>query len=304
MPAKHHSARLFASAIARVTGQVPFAAVLACAGLLASGAKAEDGAELRSHKIIALSRQLEEATDWQSRRSSFDALVQLGMDHKVSATAPRDGIRNLVLDGEPPARASLVDALIAAVAAENRAFRNHASFSREEDALRVDLLWALAELRVPRSADVLLDAVNSGNAAVAALASFGNKSLPKVIGRLDAKPDRETKLSLMLVLLQMCDGKNLTRLSDESKATIRQRLLSALNDRDPLIRQTGCKGLAFLADPTTIPDLERVAAKDPETSIKSKKVTYPIRDEAKDAIATIRDNQPPPKAEDKVKTTR
>jgi HEAT repeat protein len=226
------------------------------------------------------------------------------MKGKPSHTAPRDGIRNLILNNDQPAREALVEALITALAAENLSSRNPASFSRDEEELRIDLVWALAELRVPRSSDVLLDAVNTGNEAVAALSSFGDKSLPRVMQRLGAKPDRETKLSLMLVILQMCDSRNLPHISAESKTTIRQTLLSALNDRDPLIRQTGCKGLALLADLTAIPDLERVAAGDPETSIKSKRVTYPIRDEAKEAIETIKENQPAPKPEDKVKTAK
>jgi hypothetical protein len=261
--------------------------------------KAESGAAFKLSETLRLTKELKDAPTWEQRRSVFNALVQLGMDHRQSHTAPRDGIRNLAINYDPRARESLVQSLIAAVAAENSASQNRASFSRDENEFRVDLLWALTDMGDYRTTDVLLDAVNTGNSVVAAVAAFGNRSLPKVMARLAAKPDRETKLSLMLVILQMCDDRNLPHLSPESKATVRQTLLTALTDRDPMIRKTGCAGLALLADPLTIPDLQRVAATDPETSIRTKVVTHPIRDEAKDAIETIRTNQPPPKPETK-----
>jgi HEAT repeat protein len=268
----------------------------------------KDGYTFRLHETLRLTTQLKEAPDWERRRAAFDALVQLGMSHKPSHTAPRDGIRRLASSDDPRGRESLVQALIAAVAAENQACGNstgahHTPFPREEAELRVDLLWALSDLRDPRSTDVLLDAVNSSNIVVAALASFGDKSLPKVIDRLNAKPDKETKLSLMLVIRQMGTDRSFARLSSDSKATVIRTLLAALKDRDPLIRQTGCKGLALIADPSTIPDLQRVAAKDPETSNKSGHITYPIRDEAKEAIQTILTDSSPPKKEEKAKPT-
>jgi hypothetical protein len=107
----------------------------------------------------------------------------------------------------------------------------------------------------------------------------------------------------MLVIRQMGTDRSFARLSSDSKATVIRTLLAALKDRDPLIRQTGCKGLALIADPSTIPDLQRVAAKDPETSNKSGHITYPIRDEAKEAIQTILTDSSPPKKEEKAKPT-
>lgn len=297
MPAKHRSASFFASTVANA-----LAAALAVA-VYAVSLQAEDSSAFRLNETLRLTKQLSEATDWQARRAAFNDLVQLGMNHRPSHTAPRDGIRRLTINDDPRARQSLVQSLITAVAAENQASLNRASFSREENELRVDMLWALVDFHDYHSTDVLLDAVNTGNGPVSALAGFGDKSLPKVMERLSAKPDRETKLSLMLVILEMCEDRNLRHLSPESKVTVRQTLLSALKDPDPMIRKTGCKGLALFGDPATIPDLERVASKDPETSNKSKHLTYPIREDAKDAIETIRANHPPPKPETKVKST-
>jgi hypothetical protein len=310
-------ARPFASFAAKVSGRCVGAVAVAAAMLFMSlkagtqtddSAIVTDGYTFRLHETLRLTAQLKGAPDWEARRAVFEALVQLGMSHKPSHTAPRDGIRRLASSDDPRGRESLVQALISAVAAENQAYANsigshHAPFPREEAEFRVDLLWALSDLRDLRSTDVLLDAVNTGNMAVAAIASFGDKSLPKVIERLNAKPDQETKLSLMLVIRQMATDRSFARLSSDSKATVIRTLLAALKDRDPRIRQTGCKGLALIADLSTIPDLERVAANDPETTTKSGHLTYPIRDEAREAIETIRADQPPAKPEEKTKPT-
>lgn len=310
---KHHSARFFASAAANFPGQTILAFALAAALFRPLAARAVDtqneGEAFLLSETLRLCEQLKNAPDWKARLFAFNHMVELGMNHKSSPTAPRDGIHRLAGNDDPRAREALVQALIAALAAENRRIYaprpsgNRTPLSNDEGELHADLIWALADLQDPRSTDVLLDAVNTGNVAVSSLATFGDKSLPKVMERLNAKPDRETNLSLMLVILQMCEDRNLSHVSPESKATIRQVLLAALNDHDPMIRKAGCKGLALFGDPATIPDLNRIASKDPETSTKRKHITYPIRDEAKDAIETIRAKQPVPKPEEKAKSS-
>jgi hypothetical protein len=231
------------------------------------------------------------APDWRERQKSFNALVELGMGGKISLTAPRDGI-HVLMDRFPEMREVISTSLINLLQTEDNEVATGMALTPLERNFYSDVVMAVAGLHDPRSAKVLLGAVDTGNMAVAAAAGLGDATLKPALAMLSAATNRDDKLDMLVVLMQMAYPRNLAKLSPSSKTDLRAALIQATADKDAIVRRSGIEGLRALGDPTTIPVLEHVAQTDPETTGKPGALQYPIREFAKQAIIAIQKKAP------------
>ena len=230
--------------------------------------------------------------DWQQRQKSFNALVDLGMGGKTSITAPRDGTRTLV-DRYPELRDLISTALIALLQTEDNLVAASTPLTPDHRNFYSDVVMAVSVLHDPRSAQALLGAVDTGNMAVAAAAGLGNATLKPALAMLKAATNRDDKLDMMVVLMQMAQPHNFAKLQGvDAKKQLKQALVQAASDKEPLVRRAGIEGLMALGDRDTIPFLQHIADTDPETTGKPGAYQYPIREYAKQAIETIQKNGP------------
>jgi HEAT repeat protein len=96
-----------------------------------------------------------------------------------------------------------------------------------------------------------------------------------------------------VVLMQMAQPHNVAKLaSSDLKKQLKQALIQAASDKEPLVRRAGIEGLMSLGDHDTIPFLQHIADTDPETTGKPGALQFPIREYAKQAIETIQRNGP------------
>jgi hypothetical protein len=231
------------------------------------------------------------ASDWRERQKSFNALVELGMGGKVSLTAPRDGIR-VLMDRYPEMREVISKSLIDLLQTEDNEVATGVALTPLERNFYSDVVMAVAGIHDPRSAQALLGAVDTGNMAVAAAAGLGEATLKPALTMLAAATNRDDKLDMLVVLMQMAYPKNVAKLSPSSRNELRAALIQATADKDSIVRRSGIEGLRALGDPTTIPVLEHIAQTDPETTGKPGALQYPIREFAKQAIITIQKKAP------------
>jgi hypothetical protein len=228
--------------------------------------------------------------DWQQRQKSFNALVDLGMGGKTSITAPRDGTRTLV-DRYPELRDLISTSLIALLQMEDNLVAANTPLTPDHRNFYSDVVMAVSILQDPRSAQALLGAVDTGNMAVAAAAGLGNATLTPALAMLKAATNRDDKLDMMVVLMQMAQPHNFDKLQGvDAKKQLKLALIQAAGDKEPLIRRSGIEGLMALGDRDAIPFLQHIADTDPETSGKPGALQYPIREYAKQAIETIQKN--------------
>ncbi len=230
--------------------------------------------------------------DWQRRQKSFNALIDLGMGGKTSLTAPRDGTRTLV-DRYPELRDLMSMSLIELLQTEDNLAAANTPLTPDHRNFYSDVVMAVSILHDPRSAQALLGAVDTGNMAVAAAAGLGNATLTPALAMLKAAKNRDDKLDMMVVLMQMAQPNNCAKLQGaDAKRQLKQALIQAANDKEPLVRRSGIEGLMALGDRDTIPFLQHIADTDPETTGKPGALEYPIREYAKQAIETIQRNGP------------
>jgi hypothetical protein len=225
--------------------------------------------------------------DWQQRQQSFNALVDLGMGGKTSITAPRDGTRILV-DRYPELRDLMSTSLIDLLQTEDNLVAANTPLTPDHRNFYSDVVMSVSILHDPRSAKSLLGAVDTGNMAVAAAAGLGDATLKPALVMLAAATNRDDKLDMMVVLMQMAQPRNFAKLSSlDLKKQLKQALIQAASDKEPLVRRSGIEGLMALGDRDTIPFLHHIADTDPETTGKPGALQYPIREYAKQAIVTI-----------------
>ncbi len=230
--------------------------------------------------------------DWQQRQKNFNAMVDLGMGGKSSITAPRDGTRTLV-DRYPELRDLISTSLIVLLQTEDNLVAANTPLTPEHRNFYSDVVMAVSILHDPRSAQALLGAVDTGNMAVAAAAGLGNAALTPALAMLKAATNRDDKLDMMVVLMQMAQPQNLAKVNGaDARKQLKQALIQAASDKEPLVRRAGIEGLMALGDRDTIPFLQHIADTDPETTGKPGALQYPIREEARQAIETIQKNGP------------
>jgi hypothetical protein len=230
--------------------------------------------------------------DWQERQRNFNALVDLGMGGKTSITAPRDGTRTLV-DRYPELRDLISMSLIGLLQTEDNLVAANSALTPDHRNFYSDVVMAVSILHDPRSAQALLGAVDTGNMAVAAAAGLGEATLKPALVMLKAATNRDDKLDMMVVLMQMAQPHNVAKLaSSDLKKQLKQALIQAASDKEPLVRRAGIEGLMSLGDHDTIPFLQHIADTDPETTGKPGALQFPIREYAKQAIETIQRNGP------------
>jgi hypothetical protein len=230
--------------------------------------------------------------DWQQRQKSFNGLVDLGMGGKTSITAARDGTRTLV-DRYPEFRDLISTSLIALLQTEDNLVAANTPLTPDHRNFYSDVVMAVSVLHDRRSAKALLGAVDTGNMAVAAAAGLGDATLTPALAMLRAATNRDDKLDMMVVLMQMAQPQNFAKLSGpDAKKQLKQALIQAATDKESLVRRAGIEGLMALGDRDTIPLLQHIADTDPETSGKPGALQYPIREYARQAIETIGRNAP------------
>src|SRR5208283_3663350 len=233
-----------------------------------------------------------QSPDWQQRQKSFNQLVDLGMGGKTSITAPRDGTRTLV-DRYPELRDSISTSLIVLLQTEDNLVAANTQLTPDHRNFYSDVVMAVSILHDPRSAQALLGAVDTGNMAVAAAAGLGNATLKPALAMLKAATNRDDKLDMMVVLMQMAQPHNVAKLQGaDARKQLKEALIQAASDKEPLVRRAGIEGLMALGDRDTIPFLQHIADSDPETTGKPGALQYPIREYAKQAIETIEKNAP------------
>jgi len=264
--------------------------VVAVSPSSANGSTAPDSATQQEQIKIACNGF--GAADWRERQKSFNALVDLGMGGRISLTGPRDGTR-LLMDRYPEMREVISTSLIALLQSEDRLVASGAALTPLERNFYSDVVMAVASLHDPRSAKALLGAVDTGNMAVAAAAGLGDATLTPALAMLAAATNRDDKLDMLVVLMQMAYPRNFAKLTGaDSKNALKQALIQATADKDSIVRRSGIEGLRALGDPTTIPVLEHLAETDPETTGKPGALQYPIREFAKQAILAIQKKSP------------
>jgi hypothetical protein len=230
--------------------------------------------------------------DWQQRQGSFNALVDLGTGGKTSITAPRDGTRKLI-DRYPEMRDLISTSLIELLQTENNIAASGTTVTPEHRNFHSDVVMAVSVLHDPRAAKALLGAVDTGNMAVAAAAGLGDATLKPALAMLAAATNRDDKLDMLVVLMQMAVPQNFSKLKGvDSKNELKQALIQATASKEPIIRRSGIEGLRALGDPSTIPILEHLAQTDPETTGKPGQLAYPIREYARQAIEAIQRKSP------------
>src|SRR5271165_42330 len=166
-----------------------------------------------------------QSPDWQQRQKSFNQLVDLGMGGKTSLTAPRDGTKKLV-DRYPELRDLITTSLIGLLQTEDNLVAANTQLTPDHRNFYSDVVMAVSILHDPRSAQALLGAVDTGNMAVAAAAGLGDATLKPALVLLAAATNRDDKLDMMVVLMQMAQPHNFAKLKGvDSKKQLKQALI-------------------------------------------------------------------------------
>ena len=142
------------------------------------------------------------SADWRERQRNFNAMVDLGMGGKTSLTAPRDGI-HVLLDRYPELNDLISMSLIDTLQTEDNLVAANTVLTPDHRNFYSDLVMAVSILHDPRAANALLGAVDTGNMAVAAAARLGDATLKPALSMLAAAKNRDDKLDMMVVLMQM-----------------------------------------------------------------------------------------------------
>jgi len=144
-----------------------------------------------------------------------------------------------------------------------------------------DLIAAVTSLKDPRSLDSLFEVIDTGNMALNALASFGDRSLLRAISLLDSRPVSDTvRSSAVFLLAKIAQPDNVAQLRDpSSRSLLLNALLRSLKDTHIGSRITAIRGLVDLGDKRAIPALSEVAA---QTSTEA-----PVRQRAMEAVSRL-----------------
>ena len=127
--------------------------------------------------------------------------------------------------------------------------------------------------------NALVGAINTGNMVTSALAELGDAALDRVLEVFN-NGDASTRLSASLVMSQMVDAKNASRVSDPvSRQKIKDAFIRAARDPSRFVRLTGIEGLTKLGDPDVMPVIQNLSTTDP---LKQ------VRDAANEALKKLR----------------
>jgi len=228
--------------------------------------------------------------DWKNRSVAFERLM--GLVHEPGFT--RDAL-SVLLRRWPEKSDEIVLAVIKLLEKENQVEKARLDFflreykgpnfphpfpdAAERDSYYSYLVDAVRGLKDPRSVNALVGAINTGNMVTSALAELGDAALDRVLEVFN-NGDASTRLSASLVMSQMVDAKNASRVSDPvSRQKIKDAFIRAARDPSRFVRLTGIEGLTKLGDPDVMPVIQNLSTTDP---LKQ------VRDAANEALKKLR----------------
>jgi hypothetical protein len=118
-----------------------------------------------------------------------------------------------------------------------------------------------------------------------------------ILGRLLGRSMSEERLARVQALRMLGVVAELNpQFSATEKASIRQSVLRAVEDKSYPIRAAGIRAMGTIGSPADVPLLQRIAATDENrVATKSGGTAFPLREEAARAIRRISERRTPPK---------
>jgi hypothetical protein len=235
-----------------------------------------------------------ESEDWVTRRDAFARIIGL-RSRSYSEEGARDVgsvLRRTIATDETTAEARkliLIELLRVEerVANEKRlqalagTLPSEERLSEEYVSYYGDVVAAVSTLRDPRSLQVLLGAITTGDMVVDALASFGSISVGPAITLLqssDSGARNAAALTLLRILVRF------DRLAATDRETIRVAMTTAAGDSDPFVRIRAVQGLATLGDRDSVGLVEEIARDDPYRAEHREGRPYIVREAAIQAL--------------------
>ncbi len=220
--------------------------------------------------------------NWQVRSQAFYQLLKLAPE----ATGRGDAVpqqlwyvRHSVIDGDDLTRAlnRLLRTENAYLAAQERVSDRYIGYYS-------DLVWGVASLRDGSSLDALLGAIQTGEMATSAIASFAGRAIAPLLAVLNSS-DEFMRESATATFAEMLQADNQQRLSAGDTQQVKMALLKAAADASPLVRLAAIPGLQEVGDTECVSTIRALAASDPATvSLSGESGHYPVRQEAMRAL--------------------
>jgi len=149
-----------------------------------------------------------------------------------------------------------------------------------------DLIEAVASLNDEAAIVPLLQAINTGDMATAALARYGDAVIDPALDRLRSD-DITTKLGVLHLFGKMLSPGFKGTIGTESKKKVRDALVHAAGDENAMVRKGAVRDIGLLGDADLIPMVREIAVNDPYPGIPGAKADYPVRKEAKRALVAL-----------------
>jgi hypothetical protein len=221
------------------------------------------------------------ANKWSTRASAFSKLVE---SPTILAPAQQKRLLTEVLERENEE----VD----------RAFREGVGTSRkygegygEYQAKLATYLLSLVEPSDVRALAALAKAPYHENSPRArSLAAYGETLFPTIVelAASDISPKRWQAVGLAGEMLRLTKLKQmLTPATQTSIVRLKEVLAAGIRDQDITIRQIAARNMGIAADAEFLPLLEVLAETDAGVTTYGGKLEYPVRDEARKALARI-----------------
>jgi HEAT repeat protein len=222
---------------------------------------------------------------WEIRRAAFAKLIGLNPETYVErGVSYIPGLLKSTLSKEPENSEARKIELIELLDIENRNVEREDHLSEAYVNYYGDIIAAVSTLSDPRSIDVLVGAISTGNMATQTLISFGNIAVGPVAKKLDSQ-DARVRAAVSMTLSQMLERSAEISGNPAAKATIKTALVRATKDDDPFVRINALEGLVALGDAESLAIVDRLARDDPyRADYPGKEGKFLVRDAAGNAL--------------------
>jgi hypothetical protein len=151
-------------------------------------------------------------------------------------------------------------------------------FDEEFSEYYASLIGAVSSLEDPRAVTALIGAITTGTMATDGLAILGDAAL-NAVEQVAKSSDASMRGAGLFTLTTML-RKHSAKLREENRVRVKSRLLEALSDPKPELREAAINGMFDLPDPDISAAIQRLALSDTAKVVSATGVRFPVREAA------------------------